>query len=314
MEDEINIIRDNIKEFSSKNLDEKEIEANGLNNMLEKLSAQGIINGTIESKYGGLELDKKTGMAIIEEVSKYSPSAAFYSYITGIYIKAVSGSEIEDTSNDIAAGKKTASISFSYKNNDNKIYDVFFLSNENALAVIDNDLYYVSGKYEIRDSLGFKGLKFGDMEIEKKTKIGESESFFNAVRFMDPELCSMSLGLMYGSIEKAFEYSKIRSLFNTKIKDFGPVAYTISDIMSRLEIARHYLYSNGKIEFAKNFISSMLVDVTRTAVNIHGGYGFFVDFGIEKYYRDAVTLKSMLFMNIKNELSNYVYGDKAGFI
>ncbi len=315
MEDEINIIRDNIKEFSSKNLDEKDIESKGIDNdLIEKLSSQGIINSNVSSKYGGLELDKKASMAIIEEVSKYSPSVALYAYISGIYIKSIENSEIEDISADIASGKKTAAVSFSNKNDGDKIYDVFFIKGNDALAVINNDLFYVSGTYEVRESLGFRGIKFGDLKVETKKKIGNSESFIKALKYMDPELCAMSIGLMYGSMEKAFEYSKIRKLFNTKIKDFGPVAYTISDIMSKLDIIKYYLYGNGRIDFAKNFISSIIIDVTRAAVNIHGGYGFFTDFGIEKYYRDSVTLKSLGFMNIKRELSDSIYGEKSGFI
>jgi hypothetical protein len=42
---------------------------------------------------------------------------------------------------------------------------------------------------------------------------------------------------------------------------------------------------------AKYFAASMAVDVTREAVQVHGGYGYSKDYAVERYYRDAKCLE-----------------------
>ena len=38
---------------------------------------------------------------------------------------------------------------------------------------------------------------------------------------------------------------------------------------------------------AKLYASEMAQEVTYEAIQMHGGYGFIVDYGVEKYYRDV---------------------------
>ncbi len=42
---------------------------------------------------------------------------------------------------------------------------------------------------------------------------------------------------------------------------------------------------------AKLFASRMAADVTNKVVQVHGGYGYIVDYPIERYYRDARALE-----------------------
>ena len=41
------------------------------------------------------------------------------------------------------------------------------------------------------------------------------------------------------------------------------------------------------VGIAKLFAGEMAVDVTNDALQLHGGYGYFAEYGIERFYRDA---------------------------
>jgi alkylation response protein AidB-like acyl-CoA dehydrogenase len=53
-----------------------------------------------------------------------------------------------------------------------------------------------------------------------------------------------------------------------------------------------WLYANGKpcvkeASMAKYFSAEVADFVTREAVQIHGGYGYVIEYPVERYYRDA---------------------------
>jgi alkylation response protein AidB-like acyl-CoA dehydrogenase len=51
-------------------------------------------------------------------------------------------------------------------------------------------------------------------------------------------------------------------------------------------------------------------------LQLHGGYGYFDDFGLDKYYRDSMAL-FVFFPNSvtrMEELSTAVFGSKSGFL
>ena len=59
----------------------------------------------------------------------------------------------------------------------------------------------------------------------------------------------------------------------------------------------------------------LALNASRAAVQYHGGYGYFEAFGIEKLYRDSMTMK-MMFGGLKQDLILHkkIYGSESGFL
>jgi alkylation response protein AidB-like acyl-CoA dehydrogenase len=72
----------------------------------------------------------------------------------------------------------------------------------------------------------------------------------------------------------------------------------VAEMATKIEVARNMLYKacwlidNGKfdpkaIAIAKLFAGEVGVSVTNDALQLHGGYGYFAEYGIERFYRSA---------------------------
>jgi len=84
---------------------------------------------------------------------------------------------------------------------------------------------------------------------------------------------------------------------------------------SKENILRSILYNNLDKYYTFNFAMNSIVEIARYSVNTHGGYGYFKDFGVEKFYRDAIILKSIFYGNDQlKDLSDHVYSEKLEFI
>ena len=95
-------------------------------------------------------------------------------------------------------------------------------------------------------------------------------------------------------------YARSRSQFGQKIGKFQAVAHRIADMKVQLEAARLLVYQaawrlgQGRsasldAAIAKLFVSETLLRSALDAVHIHGGYGFMVEYEVERALRDAVA-------------------------
>ncbi len=324
MEDEYELLRDTVKEFSEKNLDEKRIETGGIvENIIQNIASQGFLGAKIPSKFGGSELDEKSYNIILREISKYSPSVAMKIFIlNSLYYPLVKNTEMESTLSDASSGKMNVSVDFLNKN---KIEGEKFNGTLNDILNADSNKIIVFGKGPAlvnggtvmeKDFMGFRGLKFGDIKIESElqhinTKVTLNdilEDSYNAIS-------SINLGLISGALDKAMEYSTIRKAFDSPLSSYEPVAFNLSRMVSQKNILETILNNNIDSYYALNFSMNILVETTRYALNVHGGYGYFGDFGVEKFYRDAMVMRSIFYGNSDlKKLSGHVYGNKVGFI
>jgi alkylation response protein AidB-like acyl-CoA dehydrogenase len=108
------------------------------------------------------------------------------------------------------------------------------------------------------------------------------------------------IGTMQRQLELCVEYAKTRKQFGRAIGSFQSVANKIVDMKVRLETARLLLYRAGwlraqgeeaglEIALAKLYLSECCIQSSLDAVQIHGGYGYTTDFGIERDLRDSVA-------------------------
>jgi butyryl-CoA dehydrogenase len=111
-------------------------------------------------------------------------------------------------------------------------------------------------------------------------------------------IASQALGIAEGAFERALAYSKQRKQFGQPISELQAVQFKLADMYARIETSKLMTYKaaclkdkkkNYTIESAmcKMLASEAATFVTKEAIQIHGGYGFTVDYEVERMFRDA---------------------------
>jgi len=114
-------------------------------------------------------------------------------------------------------------------------------------------------------------------------------------------LAAIALGISQGATDAALKYAKERIQFNTPIIEFGMVREKIADMSTKIEAGRLLLYDaamkrDAKKDFrtaaamAKYFSGTAAVEITTSAIQIYGGYGYMKDYPVERYFRDAQVI------------------------
>ncbi len=156
--------------------------------------------------------------------------------------------------------------------------------------------------------MGIKGsptteLYFEDCRIPGDRIIGEpGTGFKTALATLDhtrPTIGAQAVGIAQGAIDASIAYVKERKQFGKPIGDFQAVQFMLADMAMKVEAARLMVYAAasraergepnlGFISSAsKCFASDVAMEVTTNAVQLFGGYGYTVDFPVERYMRDA---------------------------
>lgn len=113
---------------------------------------------------------------------------------------------------------------------------------------------------------------------------------------------AMGLGCAQGAYEAALRYSKERIQFGRPICKQQAIAFKLADMEMKIELARNLLYktcwlAENKRAFGKEaamsklYCSEIAKEVADEAVQIHGGYGLFKDYDVERFYRDQRLLQ-----------------------
>jgi len=107
-----------------------------------------------------------------------------------------------------------------------------------------------------------------------------------------------SIGGAQGALDKALAYAQERKAFGARIADFQALQFKLADMAIELEAARTFLWRAAAALDAKTPDASKLCamakrvatdtgfEVANEALQIHGGYGYLADYGIEKIVRD----------------------------
>jgi alkylation response protein AidB-like acyl-CoA dehydrogenase len=107
-----------------------------------------------------------------------------------------------------------------------------------------------------------------------------------------------SLGGAQAGLEKAIAYAGERKAFGQRIADFQALQFKLADMATELECARTFLWraaaaldakaleATKLCAMAKRIATDTGFEVANEALQIHGGYGYLADYGIEKIVRD----------------------------
>jgi alkylation response protein AidB-like acyl-CoA dehydrogenase len=115
-------------------------------------------------------------------------------------------------------------------------------------------------------------------------------------------IAAMGLGLARGAFEMALDYARKREQFGRPIARFQSIAFKLADMDMKIELARNLLYKacwlkDNKQPFgrdaamAKLYCSEIAREVADESLQIHGAYGLFKDYDIERFYRDQRILQ-----------------------
>jgi alkylation response protein AidB-like acyl-CoA dehydrogenase len=107
-----------------------------------------------------------------------------------------------------------------------------------------------------------------------------------------------SLGGAQRCLDEAIRYTRDRKQFGRAIADFQNTQFTLADMETELQAARALLYTAAakvtaeapdKTRFAamaKRFATDTGSSVVDRALQLHGGYGYLMDYPIERFWRD----------------------------
>ncbi|MGF7237896.1 MAG: acyl-CoA dehydrogenase family protein [Frankia sp.] len=175
-----------------------------------------------------------------------------------------------------------------------------------AFVVHADDAGFSLGKKERK--LGIKGsptreIYFDNVRVPADRMIGApGTGFGTALRTLDHTrltIGAQAVGLAQGALDAAVDYVKERQQFGRPIADFQGVQFMLADMAMAVESARQMVYvAAGKAErgdrdltlfssAAKCLASDTAMKVTTDAVQLFGGYGFTMDFPVERMMRDA---------------------------
>jgi alkylation response protein AidB-like acyl-CoA dehydrogenase len=133
-------------------------------------------------------------------------------------------------------------------------------------------------------------------------------------------IAACSLGGARAAYDKAAAYVRDREAFGGALIDEPTIRFTLADMATALETSRIMLWraasaldegAADKVELcamAKRYVTDTCFDVADQALQLHGGYGYLREYGLEKIVRD---LRVHRILEGTNEIMRVVIGRAA---
>lgn len=157
------------------------------------------------------------------------------------------------------------------------------------------------GKMGIRCS-DTANIYFNSVRVPQENLVGkEGNGFIQLMHFFDRSriyVGGLGLGLAQGALDMAIKQAKERRQFGQPIGAFQATQFKIAEMATKVEAARNMVYKaawsldQGKPDtkltaMAKMYACRVAVELADEALQLHGGYGYFNDSNIERFYRAA---------------------------
>lgn len=145
-------------------------------------------------------------------------------------------------------------------------------------------------------------LGFDDCKVPATNLIGKEGTggiiFSDSMEWERGLIQANCIGVMERLLDECIKYTHVRKLGKQPIGKFQSVANKISEMKVRLETSRLMLYkvawlkTNKKTatlesSIAKLYVSESYINNCRDAMQIYGGYGYMVEYELERELRDA---------------------------
>jgi butyryl-CoA dehydrogenase len=147
-----------------------------------------------------------------------------------------------------------------------------------------------------------RAVMFDDVRVPLANRLGaEGEGFKIAMAGLDGgrlNIAACSLGGAQAALEKSLAYMHERRAFGKRLDEFQALQFRLADMATELEASRSFLWraaaaldrkeANATVlcAMAKRFVTDACFEVANQALQLHGGYGYLTEFGIEKIVRD----------------------------
>ncbi len=160
-------------------------------------------------------------------------------------------------------------------------------------------------------TIGYHGmrsyaLQFDDAYAPAANLIGakEGQGFYQLMASYEAariQTAARGVGVAQAAFECAVKYAKDRKQFGQPIGAFQVIRHKLAHMAVEIEAARQLCYfaaaekDTGKrcdyeAGLAKAFAAEMAERVTREAMQVHGGYGYSMEFDVQRFWRDARVL------------------------
>jgi alkylation response protein AidB-like acyl-CoA dehydrogenase len=143
---------------------------------------------------------------------------------------------------------------------------------------------------------------FEDCKVQAANRIGEEGRGFRfAMRGLDGgrvNIGACSLGAAWCALDKARQYALERKAFGRSIADFQALQFKLADMATELEAARLMIYRAADAldradpqasmysAMGKRMATDLGFKIVNDALQVHGGYGYLKEYGLEKLVRD----------------------------
>ena len=147
-----------------------------------------------------------------------------------------------------------------------------------------------------------RSVIFENVRVPVENRLGdEGIGFKIAMAGLDGgrlNIAACSLGGAQAALDKTLNYMRERKAFGKRLDEFQALQFRLADMATELEAARTFLWRAAAALDRKDHDASMLCamakrfgtdvgfNVANEALQLHGGYGYLSEYGIEKIVRD----------------------------
>ncbi|MEE4186824.1 MAG: acyl-CoA dehydrogenase family protein [Roseobacter sp.] len=159
----------------------------------------------------------------------------------------------------------------------------------------------------LEDKMGWRAqptaqVQFDACAVPAAHLVGEEgEGFRYAMAGLDGgglNIAASALGGAQAALDKALQYMSERQAFGKPLDHFQALQFKLADMEVKLQSARVFLrqaawkLDNAEPDaskfcaMAKLYVTDVAFEVANQALQLHGGYGYLADYGVEKTVRD----------------------------
>lgn len=145
-------------------------------------------------------------------------------------------------------------------------------------------------------------VTFDNVRVPKSNLIGQRGGGFkiamNALNGGRVNISSCALGAAWDAMERTKRYMGERKQFNKALSEFQYLSFTMADLLTDLHASRFYTRNAAEgldrndpekavlAAMAKKFTVNACYHIVDRCLQMHGGYGYLKEYGIERILRD----------------------------
>jgi alkylation response protein AidB-like acyl-CoA dehydrogenase len=297
--------------------------------LIDTLAELGLFGALVPGEYGGLGLDLRTAVVIVEELGRgaTTPAAVVAAQLAGTsaiarfgtaaqrerWLPAMTRGEhlivpaldvVLDARVDAAGWRLTGTASAI----DNAPRATHFLvaarlpGGVMATFVVPASGARVGATHA---TIGGRGLDPSDVVFDTvvgaDARLGAGDDAHRAAEAITRlGTAAVAVGLAQAAFEAALRYSQQRTTFGVPICQHQAIQLKLADMSTSITAARLLVYDAADtpdgapdpvgVAMAKIDATEAAYRVTLESMRTHGGYGYTAEFPIERYYRDAARL------------------------